>query len=102
MGGFYDLRNNLFYNWGAERAGYNLDRNGERASYNFVANAYISGPNSKGEFAFEESNPGARAHFAGNSMNGRVPADPYALVRAHRQHLLRVDGLDRLSIDFAE
>jgi hypothetical protein len=87
LGGFYDIRANVFYNWGAERAGYNLDRGGERASYNFVDNSYLPGPNSKGEFAFEESNPGARAWFAGNTMNGRLPADPWALVRAHRQHL---------------
>lgn len=87
LGGFYDIRANVFYNWGAERAGYNLDRGGERASYNFVDNTYLSGPNSKGEFAFEESNPGSRAWFAGNTMNGRLPADPWTLVRAHRDHL---------------
>lgn len=87
LGGFYDIRANVFYDWGAARAGYNLDRNGERASYNFVDNAYFSGPSSKGEFAFEESNPGARAFFAGNTMNGRLPTDPWTLVRAHAQHL---------------
>ncbi|WP_082579970.1 polysaccharide lyase family 1 protein [Pelomonas sp. Root1444] len=86
-GGFYDIRANVFYNWGTERAGYNLDRNGERASYNFVGNVYLRGPDSKGAFAFEESNPGARAFFAGNTMDGRLPADPWALVRAHAQHL---------------
>lgn len=87
LGGFYDIRANVFYNWGAERAGYNLDRNGERASYNFVDNTYLPGPSSKGELAFEESNPGSRAFFAGNTMNGRLPADPWTLVRAHAQHL---------------
>jgi hypothetical protein len=87
VGGFYDIRANVFYNWGTERAGYNLDRGGERASYNFVDNAYLRGPSSKGSFAFEESNPGARAFFAGNSMDGQVPDDPWTLVRAHAQHL---------------
>ncbi len=87
LGGFYDLRANVFYNWATERAGYNLDRGGERASYNFVGNVYLRGPNSKGSFAFEESNPGARAFFAGNSMDGQVPADPWTLVRAHAKHL---------------
>lgn len=87
LGGFYDLRANVFYNWATERAGYNLDRNGERASYNFVGNVYLRGPNSKGAFAFEESNPGARAYFSGNSMDGQVPADPWALVRAHEKNL---------------
>ena len=87
VGGLYDIRANVFYNWGTERAGYNLDRGGERASYNFVDNVYLTGPSSKGEFAFEESNPGSRAFFAGNTMNGRLPADPWTLVRAHAQHL---------------
>jgi hypothetical protein len=87
VGGFYDLRANVFYNWGTERAGYNLDRGGERASYNFVGNVYLTGPSSKGKFAFEESNPGSRAFFAGNSMDGQLPADPWTLVRAHAQNL---------------
>ncbi|MDR7331127.1 hypothetical protein [Roseateles asaccharophilus] len=87
LGGFYDLRANVFYNWATERSGYNLDRNGELASYNFVGNVYLRGPSSKGAFAFEESNPGSRAFFAGNSMDGQLPADPWSLVRAHKQHL---------------
>ncbi|KQV61141.1 pectate lyase [Pelomonas sp. Root1217] len=87
VGGFYDLRANVFYNWGTQRAGYNLDRGGERASYNFVGNVYLTGPNSKGKFAFEESNPGSRAFFAGNTMDGLLPADPWSLVRAHAQNL---------------
>lgn len=87
LGGFYDLRANVFYNWATERSGYNLDRNGELASYNFVGNVYLRGPSSKGAFAFEESNPGSRAFFSGNSMDGQVPADPWSLVRAHKQHL---------------
>jgi hypothetical protein len=87
IGGFYDFRANVFYNWGTERAGYNLDRGGERASYNFVGNVYLRGPSSKGAFAFEESNPGSRAFFAGNSMDGPVPADPWALVRTHARNL---------------
>ena len=87
VGGFYDIRANVFYNWGTERAGYNLDRGGERASYNFVGNVYLRGPSSKGAFAFEESNPGARAFFAGNTMDGLMPADPWTLVRAHKDNL---------------
>jgi len=87
VGGFYDLRANVFYNWGTERAGYNLDKSGERVSYNFVGNVYLTGPSSKGKFAFEESNPGSRAFFAGNTMNGQLPADPWTLVRPHAQNL---------------
>ena len=87
LGAFYDFRANVFYNWGRERAGYNMDRNGERTSYNFVGNVYLRGPSSKGGFAFEESNAATRAYFAGNSMDGVVPTNPLSLVRADRQHL---------------
>ena len=38
------------------------------------------GPDSDGALAFRESNRLARAWFAGNSMNGVVPADPWSLV----------------------
>lgn len=86
LGGFFDFRNNVFYDWGRERAGYNLDRD-TRSTYNFVANAYLAGPSSRGRFAFEESSSEARAWFEGNSMDGAVPADPWTLVRAHALHL---------------
>jgi hypothetical protein len=86
VGGRFDFRNNVFYDWGRERAGYNLDR-GTRSTYNFIANAYLTGPSSQGSLAFEESSTEARAWFDGNAMDGVVPADPYSLVRAHRQHL---------------
>ena len=87
VGSFYDFRSNVFYNWGKQRAGYNMDREGTNAAYNFIDNAYVTGPSSKGALAFEESNPDARAFFAGNAMNGVVPADPYSLVVAHKEHL---------------
>ena len=86
VGPLFDFRNNVFYDWGRERAGYNLDRN-TISRYNFVGNAYLAGPSSKGALIFEESSPVAQAWFEGNSMNGAIPADPWTLVRAHRQHL---------------
>lgn len=91
IGSFYDFRNNVFYNWGEERAGYNMDRGGELSTYNFVNNAYVRGPSSRKALAFEESNDRARAHFAGNSMDGVLPADPWSLVVTHRGH--RPEGL---------
>ncbi|WP_293408525.1 hypothetical protein [Piscinibacter sp.] len=87
VGGLFDFRSNVFYNWGRGRAGYNLDRTGTRSTYNFIDNAYVRGPQSKGAYAFEESSPNALAFFAGNTMDGIEPADPYALVLAHREHL---------------
>ena len=82
VGALYDFRSNVFYNWGGSHAGYNHD-SGEKASnvaYNFVDNFYKAGPNSKKAIAFDERNPLARAWFAGNSMNGVIPADQWALV----------------------
>lgn len=81
-GAFYDFRSNVFYNWAGTRPGYNAD-SGDKAShvrYNFIDNAYLRGPDSRGALAFEESNPIARAYFAGNSMDGTIPADPWSLV----------------------
>jgi hypothetical protein len=86
VGPLFDFRHNVFYDWGRERAGYNLDR-AARSRYAFVGNAYRSGPSSKGRYAFEESSPLAQAWFDGNSIDGMLPADPWSLVRAHREHL---------------
>lgn len=89
VGPLYDFRNNVFYDWGRERAGYNMDFQGTRSSYNFIHNMYLSGPMSKRALAFEESSAEARAWFEGNAMNGVVPADPRSLVVAHKSHLPR-------------
>lgn len=79
LGAFFDFRSNVFYNWGRTRAGYNADK-ATLARYNFIDNAYVAGPQSTGALAFEESDMLAKAYFAGNSMNGIVPADPWSLV----------------------
>lgn len=79
LGAFFDFRCNVFYNWGGSHSGYNADK-ATLARYNFVNNAYVAGPNSVKMIAFEESNSLAHAWFAGNSMNGAVPADPWSLV----------------------
>jgi hypothetical protein len=80
-GGAFDFRSNVFYNWGGTYSGYNADS--ERPShvaYNFVANAYLRGPDSTRPIAFQDRNPIARAWFEGNSMDGAVPPDPWSLV----------------------
>lgn len=78
-GAFFDFRSNVFYNWGKGWSGYNADK-ATLARYNFVDNAYVMGPQSEKPIAFHESNTLARAWFAGNSMNGTIPADPWSLV----------------------
>ena len=82
VGGMLDFRSNVFYNWGKERAGYNYDIS-THIQYNFVDNSYVAGPDSLGNFAFDEQNQLARAHFAGNSMNGIIPVDQRSLVSGH-------------------
>ena len=79
LGALFDFRANVFYNWGGSRSGYNADK-ASLARYNFVDNSYIAGPDSKKAIAFDESNSLAHAYFAGNSMNGVIPADPWSLV----------------------
>ncbi|OYY76419.1 MAG: pectate lyase [Sphingomonas sp. 28-62-20] len=79
VGAFFDFRSNVFYNWGGGHSGYNADM-ATLSRYNFVDNAYVAGPQSKKLVAFEESNTLAHAYFAGNSMNGAIPADPWSLV----------------------
>jgi pectate lyase len=94
VGAYYDFRSNVFYNWGGTYAGYNAD-SGEKAShsaYNFVNNAYKSGPNSTKPVAFDEKNPIAKAWFAGNSMNGAVPRDPWSLVTGRSDAEYRLAG----------
>lgn len=79
LGPVFDFRSNVFYNWGGDRSGYNADK-ATLAKYNFVDNAYVAGPQSGKPIAFHESNMLAKAYFAGNSMNGTIPADPWSLV----------------------
>ena len=78
-GPLVDIRSNIFYDWGGIRSGYNADE-ATNIAYNFVDNAYVAGPSSRANIAFNESNRLARSYFAGNSMNGVVPADPWSLV----------------------
>ncbi|MCP3729496.1 pectate lyase [Sphingomonas sp. MG17] len=82
QGAVFEFRSNVFYNWGKDRAGYNYDVS-THARYNFIDNAYFAGPDSKGNFAFEEQNQLARAYWSGNSMNGAVPADQRTLVKGN-------------------
>lgn len=79
VGASFDFRNNVFYNWGNSYSGYDADT-AAIVRYNFVGNSYIPGPDSKGQIAFKESNTLAKAYFAGNSMAGSMPADPWSLV----------------------
>ncbi len=79
VGAFFEFRSNVFYNWGKGHAGYDADV-ATLSAYSFIDNAYVMGPDSGKPIAFNESNMLAKAWFAGNSMNGVVPEDPWSLV----------------------
>lgn len=87
-GPLIEFRSNVFYNWGGKASGYNADKD-SAASYNFVDNAYIAGPDSKGRLIFSEENPNARSWFAGNSMDGKIPANPWTLVEGSPSRLAK-------------
>lgn len=76
----FEFRSNVFYDWGGDHSGYNADTE-SLSAYAFIGNSYIPGPDSVGRWAFEESNPLARAWFEGNAMDGVVPTDPWSLVK---------------------
>lgn len=80
VGPRFEFTNNVFYNWGGERAGYNADSDPATvSSYVFLANAYLRGPDSTGGVIFKEESPIALAWFDANSLDGVVPADPWSL-----------------------
>jgi hypothetical protein len=94
VGPYYDFRSNVFYNWGGEHSGYNADSDAKasHSAYNFVDNYYKAGPNSKAPIAFDERDPLAKSWFAGNAMNGTIPADPWSLVSGLKDADQRLAG----------
>lgn len=78
-GPLIEFRSNVFYNWGGSRAGYNSDE-AQIATYAFIDNAYLTGPDSSRAIAFEEESQGGQGWFQGNLMDGVEPADPWSLV----------------------
>jgi hypothetical protein len=79
VGPLFDVRNNVFYNWGGSHSGYNADTE-SISRYSFVGNHYYSGPSSKATIAFDESSPYASLYFAGNYMNGELVTDALTVV----------------------
>lgn len=80
VGPAMEFRSNVFYNWGGNAAGYNSDKD-SNATYAFIDNCYIAGPDSKKQLMFREKNPLARSWFAGNRMNSKLPAQQRDLVQ---------------------
>ena len=91
VGPLMEFRSNLFYNWGRAYAGYNEDE-AALIRYSFIDNDYVAGPDSGGALAFRENDVLARAWFAGNRMNGVIPADPWSLVGGRIPEDYRLPG----------
>lgn len=79
VGFFFDFTNNVVYDWGRKYAAKNLDRD-ERCTMNFVNNYFIAGPSSEASNFMLDKNINTRMYFAGNFMNGKMPADQYAKI----------------------
>jgi hypothetical protein len=76
-----DFRNNVIYNWGGRHAGYNQD-SVSVTRLNYVGNYLIPGADSQPTgIAYLTGSPFNRAYFAGNAFDGKVPEDPWTLVR---------------------
>jgi hypothetical protein len=98
LGPVIEFRSNLFYNWGGSASGYNADRD-SAATYAFVDNCYLPGPDSRGRMIFREENPHARSWFAGNSMDGVIPADQHALVQGLWNPLASAPSMPAVAAD---
>ena len=77
----FDFRNNVVYNWGGSKAGYNADDQ-TVSRYNFIGNVYVRGPeSSSNSLIFQESSVDAFGYFEDNSIDGVVPEDPWSIVK---------------------
>lgn len=79
VGPLIEFRSNVFYNWGGGASGYNADK-GSAATYAFIDNCYLPGPDTKNRFIFREENPNAKSWFSGNAIDGVVPPEQKSLV----------------------
>ncbi|MCG8557704.1 MAG: pectate lyase [Proteobacteria bacterium] len=80
QGLLFDFRNNVVYNWAGRYAGHNADLDSVSRS-NFVANYYLTGPDSQGQLAYRDSCVACKSYFEGNRVNGLLPVDPWQWVQ---------------------
>ena len=76
-----DFRNNLLYNWGGSKAGYNSDSKSV-TRLNYVGNYLVPGKNSKSTgVAYSTGSPYNRACFAENYFEYKLPENPWDIVK---------------------
>jgi hypothetical protein len=76
----FDYRNNVMYNWGGSRPGYDGDSESV-CRYNYVGNYGKPGPNSNSTgYAYSAGCKHFRGYYADNYFFGEIPADQWSLV----------------------
>ncbi|MFC2116020.1 polysaccharide lyase family 1 protein, partial [Bacteroidota bacterium] len=76
----FDFRNNVMYNWGGSRPGYDADIESV-CRYNYVGNYGKPGPNSNSTgHAYKAGSIHFRAYYSGNHFFGSTPLDQWSLV----------------------
>jgi pectate lyase len=75
-----DFSNNVIYNWGGGKAGYNSDQR-SITKLNYENNYLIPGENSENNgIAYTTGSPFNKSYFAGNYYDGKCPKDQWSLV----------------------
>ena len=76
----FDFRNNVIYNWGGSRPGYDAD-SVSVCRYNYVGNYGKPGPDSnESGYAYSAGCKHFRGYYDANFFFGETPADPWSLV----------------------
>lgn len=76
----FDFRNNVMYNWGGDRPGYDGDED-SRCRFNYVNNYGKPGPESDPTgYAYRVGSKHFQAYFSGNHFYGNVPSNQWDLV----------------------
>lgn len=77
----FDFRNNVMYNWGGDRPGYDGDSKSV-CRYNYVNNYGKPGPNSEPTgYAYSPGSRHFRAYYSGNYFYSSIPSDQWGLLR---------------------
>jgi len=77
----FDFRNNVMYNWGGSRPGYDGDEESV-CRYNYVGNYGKPGPNSSSSgYAYSAGCKYFRGYYNDNYFFGKTPTDPWSLVQ---------------------
>ncbi|MCX5633026.1 MAG: hypothetical protein NTW93_05065 [Phycisphaerae bacterium] len=75
----FDFRNNVIYNWGGSRPGYDADLDSV-CRYNYVGNYAKPGPNGTAGYLYSAACTYFKGYYAGNYFNGTYSADDWQWV----------------------